>query len=52
MDGEDYNTVYRSYDLDQLEVEKEKEDEKCIQIKENIRNRGLMVINAPVKENQ
>jgi len=33
MDGEDYNTVYRSYDLYNIKVVKEK-DEKCIRVNE------------------
>jgi len=44
MDGEDYNTVYRSYDLDNLKVQKQK-DEKCLELKE-LKKTKLMSINT------
>lgn len=44
MDGADFNTIYRTYNLDTLIVTKSVKDDKCLLVKEEKRNDTLCVV--------
>ncbi len=50
MDGKDFNTIYRSYNLDSLSVHKNDTLPKCIDLKESHRSDQICIVNENIKD--